>query len=531
MDRVPPRLRRAAGRLRRQLHDRGAPGASETDRPVDPAEVEAALQQRLGAIAAVLLADPFDETFDDAHRYTSVTFGRLVAAVHADPTPERVWLLLCGLTAAYPSAESVLAARRVLELCDPVASSLRLLDDASAVTTPHQARRRIELVCDTVVVDVDQSARSTQHTGVKEVVRSTLPLWAADHELTLAAWADDDTAWRPLASPETDRVLRWRDSAPNPPGGPRPGAADPMLVPYRCVLVLPDIATSAQAARLDSLATNTENRVVAIGYDCIPVVSADLVPWGMAGRFVSYLTVVKHMRRVAAISSTAAAEFEGFVAALPTQGLSGPAVVVCALPSPAASPRTSERPDEAGVSVLMVGSFEPRKNHLAVLHACEILWQEGLSFELVLIGGMSWGDEVPARIAVLRRRGRRIVTHHAAAADVVEQAYQTARFTVFPSLHEGYGLPVAESLAAGTPVITSDFGSTAEVAAGGGALMIDPRDDEALIAAMRRLLTDDAELHRLRSEITSRPSRSWSDYADDLWRSLVQPELDELGLR
>ena len=62
-------------------------------------------------------------------------------------------------------------------------------------------------------------------------------------------------------------------------------------------------------------------------------------------------------------------------------------------------------------------------------------------------------------------------------------------------------LNVAESLAAGTPVITANYGSTQEIAAAGGAITIDPRDDEALISAMRRLLTDDALLEQLRAQL------------------------------
>jgi glycosyltransferase involved in cell wall biosynthesis len=96
-------------------------------------------------------------------------------------------------------------------------------------------------------------------------------------------------------------------------------------------------------------------------------------------------------------------------------------------------------------------------------------------------------------------------------------------------LHEGYGLPVVESLAAGVPAITSNFGSMVEIAAGGGVLTIDPRDDLALTDAMRQLLTDDALIARLRTQIESRASRTWSDYADELWSGLVAPELQVLA--
>jgi glycosyltransferase involved in cell wall biosynthesis len=107
----------------------------------------------------------------------------------------------------------------------------------------------------------------------------------------------------------------------------------------------------------------------------------------------------------------------------------------------------------------------------------------------------------------------------------VELAYRTARFSVLPSLHEGYGLPVAESLAWGTPVITTSYGSTQQVASSGGALLIDPRDDEALVHAMRRLLTDDHLLRTLQQQARNRPTRTWEQYASELWDHLVRPEL------
>jgi glycosyltransferase involved in cell wall biosynthesis len=92
---------------------------------------------------------------------------------------------------------------------------------------------------------------------------------------------------------------------------------------------------------------------------------------------------------------------------------------------------------------------------------------------------------------------------------------------VFPSLHEGFGLPVAESLASGTPVITSNFGSMAENAAGGGAILIDPRDDCQLAQAIRDLLTNQAKRDRLADEAARVPVRTWEDYASDTWEFFV----------
>jgi glycosyltransferase involved in cell wall biosynthesis len=99
-----------------------------------------------------------------------------------------------------------------------------------------------------------------------------------------------------------------------------------------------------------------------------------------------------------------------------------------------------------------------------------------------------------------------------------------ADFVFFASLHEGYGLPVAEALACGTPVITSDFGSQLEIAELGGCLVVDPRDDDEVTSAVRRLLTKPDELERLRAEAVARPVRTWDEYASELWAYLCASE-------
>ena len=153
-----------------------------------------------------------------------------------------------------------------------------------------------------------------------------------------------------------------------------------------------------------------------------------------------------------------------------------------------------------------------------------MLWREGLDFRLRFIGGgsLSFIRVFDRRVAELRQ-GRRVEVLRGVDDAVLLSSYAEARFTVFPSLHEGYGLPVAESLAHGVPVVTSDYGSTAEIAVDGGCLTVDPRDDDAIIEAMRSLLVDDVVLDRLRAECLARPERTWDTYADELWNELVVP--------
>jgi glycosyltransferase involved in cell wall biosynthesis len=87
-----------------------------------------------------------------------------------------------------------------------------------------------------------------------------------------------------------------------------------------------------------------------------------------------------------------------------------------------------------------------------------------------------------------------------------EGLWQIADMFVFPSLYEGFGLPVLEAMARGVPVACSSAASLPEVA-GEAALMFDPRDEAAIAAAMERLLTDEAEVERLRARGLERASQ------------------------
>src|SRR5665648_152979 len=245
-----------------------------------------------------------------------------------------------------------------------------------------------------------------------------------------------------------------------------------------------------------------------------------------------YLTVIKHARRVAGISTSSAAEFRGFSDAVRAQGLAGPEVVEVLLAAEVPM-QTDAPPDIASPAspdgvpslrrILCVGSHELHKNHLAVLHAAELLRREGQEFELMFIGGPGWDTrDFDRRLAELTAQGRPITNLGSVSDDQLWSLYREAMFSVFPSLHEGFGLPVAESLACGTPVITTCYGSTEEIAERGGCLLADPLDDHDLVRAMRTLLTDDTVYDRLRREAHAVVPRTWDTYAAEVWDCLVE---------
>jgi glycosyltransferase involved in cell wall biosynthesis len=298
-------------------------------------------------------------------------------------------------------------------------------------------------------------------------------------------------------------------------------------------VLLAEVPLEELCAPIIAISQSSGNAVVAIGYDAIPLVSAEGQRNAESERFAHYLAALKHAEKVVAISESAADEFRGFVDALDAQGLKGPEVEAVPLavevsPRSRVAAHTSEATQRP--LVLCVGSHEPRKNQEAVLAAGELLHREGLDFELVFVGGGSRTatSNFDERVARLHKEGFAITSHRRLADDELWNLYARARFTAFVSLHEGFGLPVAESLALGVPALTSNYGSLAEIAALGGCVTVDPRDDEQILDAMRTLLTDDALIARLRSEAAAIPSRGWKDYADELW---LAAHLNEVGAR
>jgi len=489
--------------------------------------LRAALGARLAVVAPALGVDVDGLTPSEA-------LDRLARSVHASGDASAAWLLFVGVTATFPSTTDLAALRRALLLATPATAMLVVLERTMDVQARiHSGFRTLELVTDEVLVDVDFCARYEHNTGIQRVVRHMVPEWAdrAD-EHRLVAWNQDSTGYRDLTETQRDRVLHWGDRRFEKSDDPSLTDAElrreHVLVPWRTALLVAEVPAFHVCDTLTSIARWSGTDVDLIGYDAIPLVSADTVPNAESERFAHYLTIVKHARRVYGISVSAADEFRGLVAALPSQGLTGPEVVDVTLAtevSPAARAAAAAVSPVPGADpvVLCVGSHEPRKNQDATLFAAELLHREGHRFRIVFVGGGSRTATLhfDRRVAKLSAAGMQVESHRRLGDDELWALFGTARFSVFVSLHEGFGLPVAESLALGVPVVTSDFGSLDEIAREGGCLQVDPRDDTAVVDAMRTMLTDDDRHRELLGEIAGQHPKTWRSYADEIWTAVT----------
>lgn len=168
---------------------------------------------------------------------------------------------------------------------------------------------------------------------------------------------------------------------------------------------------------------------------------------------------------------------------------------------------------------IFVGTLQPRKNIQRVIAAHKLLSRDiQQEHPLVIVGNSGWEDEdILKDIERMERQG-----HGRWLGGVSKEALpglmQSAIALVFPSLYEGFGLPVLEGFAAGIPVISSNTTSIPEVA-GDAALLVDPMETEAISDAMRRMVEDG----RLRSELVRRGNQRLLRFS---WQSCARQTLD-----
>jgi glycosyltransferase involved in cell wall biosynthesis len=174
---------------------------------------------------------------------------------------------------------------------------------------------------------------------------------------------------------------------------------------------------------------------------------------------------------------------------------------VHAIPIAVEAPFSADGPTASGDYVLAVGTLEPRKNLARVVEAAG-----RIGAELRVVGARGWGG-VSADSTGVRAFGE--VTDEELAA-----LYRGARAVAYPSLYEGFGLPVLEAMACGAPVVTSRGGATEEVA-GDAAVLVDPFDPAEIAAGLEEAASRSEEL-RAKGFARAR-AFSWDRVARDTW--------------
>ena len=164
--------------------------------------------------------------------------------------------------------------------------------------------------------------------------------------------------------------------------------------------------------------------------------------------------------------------------------------------------------------ILSVGTFEPRKNLGRLTRAFGQLRAQGRQEELVLVGRNGWGRDAARRIADELGIAATVRTLGYVPQSDLPALYALARVVAFPSLYEGFGFPIVEAMACGTPVLTSNRSAMAEIGRD-AALLIDPTAVRSIADGLATLLDEKPLREQLRAaDLRRAASLRWPMVAD-----------------
>ncbi len=386
----------------------------------------------------------------------------------------------------------------------------------------HVTELSVLRIEDKVLIDVTDVCNFDTATGIQRVVRNLISqLKIQQREFLLVAWAKSEKYMRTLSQSEM-KVAYGEDLSMG--HAPELGLIDPeefeILLPRNCLIFVPELAGQAgRIQRLSALATFSSNSLVTMAYDAVPIVLPETTAPGMPGAFTFHSQIWSRSNKVLAISDSTAREVSALFSGKASSGANVPQVVSVPLPVCPPSEQISEKPvwpHRPDPTVLVVGTHEPRKNHLRILFAAEELWRKGEKFHLAFIGSRGWrADEFWEKFEILKDSGFAIEQYHGVSDSELCRAYADARCLLFPSIHEGFGLPIAEAICFGLPVITSNVGSMKDLAYEFGLSTVNPHSVDEIREAVNYVLANPPLPPN--PPKTNQYPRSWSEYAERIW--------------
>ena len=278
-----------------------------------------------------------------------------------------------------------------------------------------------------------------------------------------------------------------------------PAAAD--------VVVAPEVFfDERRIAFYRELLRSSPSRVAFIVFDILPLTHSWAFPSGTSDAFLSYASLVACCRNLAFISEKSAAAFRGrfggddpyAVLPLGSDSLSRERVPAKRLP---------EEP-----TFIVLGTIEPRKNHVLVLDAFRQLWRRYPSARLVFAGRMGWLDEAgKEKIYDARANCPQFAWHEDVDDRTIARLLTQTTASIFVSAGEGFGLPVVESLWFGTPCIAGPAVPSVQALRDQGVDVLSALSAEALVAALERFLDADYATAKTNEALGARLS-TWHEF-------------------
>ena len=387
-------------------------------------------------------------------------------------------------------------------------------------------------------IDVSHTSHTTSNTGIQRVTRSmTRSLGELVDCLEPVTFDPFQDAWRELnekerqclfphdsVRPGSRRRPRWTTRQRIFGVSQRPvlGARRQFMkgaTPFDFVL-FPEIISEEISAQFSSIRSRGDGAAprIAVFHDAIAWKFPEWSAKKTAERYPGYMESLLRLDGVAAVSEASKRDLLEFWDSIEVPDAERPPVEAFYLGAEPLTKRPEPRPLSEIPTILCVATLEARKNHIGLLSAAAHLWYLGYRFKLELIGGSNreTGAEAVAAIERFRESGLAVTWHGAVSDGEVEAAYERADFVVYPSLYEGFGLPVIEAMQWGKPMLTTDYGSLKEVVRGGGCHVIDSPSASSIAQGIREILDRPEYFNQLQAEALARPVRTWKDHASDM---------------
>ena len=380
-----------------------------------------------------------------------------------------------------------------------------------------------------MLLDLSHTSHTQARTGIQRVTRALLAKLAARGLARPITWDPYARRWRALDHWEQHALTRTA-------GGHKRGAYWPWharlrgwlrraTAPHEKAivagtspgLIVGELFSATVGQALPSLLAQVAGPRIALFHDAIALKFPELSAPKTAARFPTYLQELTRFDGIAAVSEDSRDTLIDYWRWLGLTDVPPVVAIPLGIDLPAHANQV-DAPTANAPTLLCVGTLEGRKNHLSLLDACERLWRDGRRFQLRLIGlaQSETGQKVVERIHALQAAGHPLRYDGPVDEPTLTQAYRNCHFTIYPSLMEGFGLPVLESLAHGKPCICSNRGALGESASGGGCLALPEVDAPHLAEAIDTLLCQPTRHAALVAEARRRPYKTWSTYTDEL---------------
>ncbi|MBS1187385.1 MAG: glycosyltransferase family 1 protein [Burkholderiaceae bacterium] len=317
-------------------------------------------------------------------------------------------------------------------------------------------------------IECTRTAHSQLHTGIQRFVRRTL------HHAQEIARACGNLTVTPVVI-DGNRFMRLSALAPHPHENPREPVApveqtEIDFLPGDRLLMI-DAAWHLDAWPALHAAHAQGVRIHFVWHDLIPLLHPEFFDAHVSTRFSHYLSqALEHADGIVAVSRTVRDQLAEHIAStMPARqgklrlGWNHPGSDL--LDDEMRSSKPSIRAKLTGMTsamphtplLLSVSTLEPRKNHALLLDMCEQAWADGLALRLCIVGKAGWKVEsLLERLAHHPEKERQLFVWHDLTDHELDYCYRHASCLVYPSLTEGFGLPIAEAGWMGLPVILSD---------------------------------------------------------------------------